>query len=108
MKECELIKGGHIFGLLAVNVVNKSSLYKTEKSVQSNQEGNSPTRPYQELKGPRFAAACRRLIFPLLNRRHLHAGKSKGGFSRYHYSVYRNSLMPILSFFLQGEMYKTC
>ena len=109
MKECGLIKGGHTFRLLVV-MVNKSYLYDTEESVQSNQEGNNPTCLYRDLslKKVQGLPACRRLMFPLLNRRRLHAGNYKEAFHVTTTVSIVNDLMPCLMFFLQGEMCKTC
>ena len=94
MKECGLIKGGHTFRLLVV-MVNKSYLYNTEESVQSNQEGNSPTCPYRDLslKKVQSLPAC--------------TGDYKEAFHVTTTVSIVNDLMPSLMLFLQGEMYKT-
>ena len=47
-------------------------------------------------------------MFPLLNRRRLHAGNYKEAFHVTTAVSIVNDLMPSLMFFEQGEMYKTC
>lgn len=86
-------------------MVNKSSLYKTKESVQSNQEGDSLTCPYRDLslKKVQGLPACRRLIYPLLNRRRLHAGNYKEVFHVTTTVSIVNDLMSSVMFFFYRE-----